>query len=77
MKNLYWTFAILAVGLLGDAPAQDAPQLDIEKYELANGLDVVFYENHSLPKVSVQSPTTWAQRTRRLGAQVLRTSSST
>ncbi|MBT5060008.1 MAG: insulinase family protein [Gemmatimonadetes bacterium] len=53
MKTLYWTCAILAVALLGETLAQDAPQLDIEKYELANGLDVVFYENHSLPKVSV------------------------
>ena len=34
-------------------PAQDVPKLQVEKYELPNGLDVIFYESHTLPKVSV------------------------
>ncbi len=45
--------AVLSVALVGLSQAQDVPQLDVEKYELSNGLDVVLYENHTLPKVSV------------------------
>jgi zinc protease len=44
---------VLSAALVGAGQAQDVPQLNIEKYELSNGLDVILYENHTLPKVSV------------------------
>ena len=44
---------MLLLGLPLVGGAQEVPQLQIEKYELGNGLDVILYENHSLPKVSV------------------------
>ena len=33
--------------------AQSAPEIQFEKYELANGLDVILHEDHSIPMVSV------------------------
>ena len=45
--------AVLSAALVGAGQAQDVPQLNVEKYELSNGLDVILYENHTLPKISV------------------------
>lgn len=42
---------LLSVSVTG--LAQEVPQLELETYELENGLDVILYENHALPKVSV------------------------
>ena len=33
--------------------AQDLPKIQFEKYELSNGLDVILYENHDLPTVTI------------------------
>ena len=44
--------ALLAVAAT-PAASQDVPQIEFEKYELANGLDVILYEDHSNPIVSV------------------------
>jgi zinc protease len=48
----------LVVGLLAvqagwGAPATIAPDLKFEKYTLANGLDVILYQDHRLPLVAV------------------------
>ena len=53
MKYLHQLYVSLLVALTAQVAAQDAPQLEIEKYQLSNGLEVIFYENHSMPKVSV------------------------
>jgi len=45
--------ALLAVGASAPARAQEAPAISFEKYELANGLDVILHENHATPVVSV------------------------
>lgn len=51
------TVILLGLCVIGVFPppvrGQDVPQLNVEKYELANGLDVILYEDHTLPKVSV------------------------
>lgn len=41
--------AFYAAGLC----AEDLPELQFEKYELANGLDVILHEDHSIPMVTV------------------------
>jgi zinc protease len=53
------TFALLLVvftsvlTLGAQAPASDIPKLDIEKYTLANGLEVILSEDHRVPLVGV------------------------
>jgi len=47
------TLALLSGALSAPAAAQDAPRIDFEHYELPNGLDVILYEDHSTPIVSV------------------------
>ena len=42
----------LAIGTI-PALSQKRLQIEFEKYELANGLDVILHENHSIPLVSV------------------------
>jgi zinc protease len=44
-----------ALALAGAPPAyaDELPKIQIEKYELPNGLDVILHENHSTPIVSV------------------------
>ncbi|MBU0509902.1 insulinase family protein [bacterium] len=39
--------------LTGTSTAQELPPLKIEKYELSNGLDVIFHEDHTIPTVTV------------------------
>lgn len=56
MKN--WRASVIvclavAAVMAGAAVADDLPQLEIEKYELPNGLDVILHEDHSIPMVSV------------------------
>ncbi|MEO5739442.1 MAG: pitrilysin family protein, partial [Vicinamibacterales bacterium] len=43
--------AVLTVG--AQAPPSDIPKLDIEKYTLANGLEVILSEDHRVPLVGV------------------------
>ena len=49
--------ACATLALMGPmaAPAvsQEVPEIEFEKYELANGLDVILYEDHTLPMVTV------------------------
>jgi zinc protease len=45
--------AALAVLTTGAALAVTLPEIKYEKYELPNGLDVILYEDHALPTVTV------------------------
>ena len=45
---------LTVVAALGaQAPAADIPKLDVEKYTLANGLEVILSEDHRVPLVGV------------------------
>ncbi|MEJ2084382.1 MAG: pitrilysin family protein [Acidobacteriota bacterium] len=46
-------FLCLCFGVAAAARAQDLLDLDVDKFTLTNGLEVVLWENHNLPKVSV------------------------
>ena len=46
-------FVCATVLALAQAPASDIPKIDIEKYTLANGLEVILSENHRVPLVGV------------------------
>lgn len=48
----FWVVTLWALAA-ATALAQTAPQIEFEKYELPNGLDVILYEDHSIPLVSV------------------------
>jgi len=50
--TLAMTFAA-ALTVLGQAPAGQIPKLDIEKYTLSNGLEVILSEDHRVPLVGV------------------------
>ncbi len=41
------------LGFVAQASPQSAPSIEFDKYELANGLDVILYEDHTIPVVSV------------------------
>ncbi len=45
--------ALVSVTLGAQAPAGDIPKLDVEKYTLANGLEVILSEDHRVPLVGV------------------------
>ena len=45
--------AAAALTLRAQAPATDIPKIDIQKFTLANGLEVILSENHKLPLVAV------------------------
>ncbi len=46
--------AVLAIALaMPLASAQELPPIEYEQYELPNGLDVILYEDHSIPMVAV------------------------
>src|SRR5438045_1413609 len=45
--------AAAVVALHAQAPATDIPKLDIQKFTLTNGLEVILSENHKLPLVAV------------------------
>ncbi len=45
--------AILVLLLILPVTAADLPELEIEKYTLPNGLDVILHEDHSVPMVGV------------------------
>ena len=45
--------ALLALAGAAPLAADELPKLQYEKYELPNGLDVILYEDHSTPIVSV------------------------
>ena len=53
-KSATLLLAISTVVSLGaQAPASDVPKLDIEKYTLANGLEVILSEDHRVPLVGI------------------------
>jgi zinc protease len=45
--------AIAVVFMAAVVPADELPELKIEKYELPNGLDVILHEDHTIPMISV------------------------
>jgi len=45
--------AALALALSTAALAVTLPEIKYEKYELPNGLDVILYEDHSLPNATI------------------------
>jgi zinc protease len=54
MKKLTSLFVLLsALTLVAQTPAADIPKLDIEKYTLPNGLEVILSEDHRVPLVGV------------------------
>ncbi len=59
MKNLNFVVMLLVIFLLGSCTTQQTKDeganlsVDFEKYQLANGLDVVLHEDHSDPIVAV------------------------
>ncbi|MEW5702750.1 MAG: pitrilysin family protein [Candidatus Zixiibacteriota bacterium] len=56
MKARSTTMIVLIVGALlaaGLVSAATLPPLQVEKYELPNGLDVILHEDHTLPTVAV------------------------
>ena len=44
---------LTAISLGAQAPTSDVPKLDIEKYTLANGLEVILSEDHRVPLIGV------------------------
>jgi zinc protease len=52
-KVLFTVTALTLLWAPGVWAAIDLPELDVEKYELANGLDVILYEDHCTPLVGV------------------------
>ena len=44
---------LTVVSLGAQAPVSDVPKLDIEKYTLANGLEVILSEDHRVPLVGI------------------------
>ena len=53
MKKMLATLLVCAVLVAVPATTQEIPEIQFEKFELANGLDVVLHEDHSIPMVSV------------------------
>jgi zinc protease len=56
MKNIFTLFLVVFASVLtlgAQAPPSDIPKLDIEKYTLANGLQVILSEDHRVPLVGV------------------------
>jgi len=56
MKNLFFKTLLMVsmfALIFSVAYADDLPELKFEKFELANGLDVILHEDHSIPMVSV------------------------
>jgi zinc protease len=45
------TATVITLG--AQTPASDIPKIDIEKYTLANGLEVILSEDHRVPLVGV------------------------
>ena len=67
--------AVSVLTLGAQAPA-DIPKLDVEKYTLANGLEVILSEDHRVPLVGVDMWYQWS-RNEAPGARVSPTCSST
>lgn len=58
MRRTFWLhLAAVALLLAGIASvgAVTLPEIKYEKYELSNGLDVILYEDHSLPNVTINT----------------------
>ena len=56
MKNILALFLVVFASVLtlgAQAPPSDIPKLDIEKYTLPNGLEVILSEDHRVPLVGV------------------------
>ena len=56
MKKLFPLLSMVVVSVLAlgaQAPPSDIPKIDIEKYTLANGLEVILSEDHRVPLVGV------------------------
>ena len=56
MKRLFPLLSMVLVSVLAlgaQAPPSDIPKIDIEKYTLANGLEVILSEDHRVPLVGV------------------------
>ena len=53
MKKAFSTPLVLAALVAAPAAAQSVPEIQFDKYELPNGLDVILHEDHSIPIVSV------------------------
>ena len=56
MNRFFALFVVVAASVLtlgAQAPAGDIPKLDVEKYTLPNGLEVILSEDHRVPLVGV------------------------
>src|ERR671910_2349565 len=53
MSALMLMVLVSVLSLGAQAPATDIPKLDIEKYTLPNGLEVILSEDHRVPLVGV------------------------
>ena len=56
MRNTAASFALVfgtVVTLAAQAPVSDVPKIDIEKYTLSNGLEVILSEDHRVPLIGV------------------------
>ena len=69
--------AVSVLTLGAQAPTSDIPKLDVEKYTLPNGLEVILSEDHRVPLVGVDVWYHVGPRTRRPAARVSRICSST
>jgi zinc protease len=56
VKQRTWfpMLALAATFAAGSAGAQDFPRIQFEKYTLANGLEVILHQDHSVPLVAVE-----------------------
>ncbi|HEY3296334.1 MAG TPA: pitrilysin family protein [bacterium] len=56
MKSLSWVVAaVLIFALAAAAPAAKLPELKFVKDTLSNGLQVIYYEDHTLPTVAINT----------------------
>ena len=78
MQN-HWRLPMVAGACLtlGAQAPPDIPKLDIEKYTLANGLEVILSEDRRLPLVGVDVWYHVGPRTKRRAARASRICSST
>ncbi len=51
--NVLPVIAIVLVAFIAVATAQQLPPLQVEKYKLPNGLEVILHEDHTIPTVTV------------------------
>lgn len=52
-KSLFIVLITVMALLASIAVADDLPELEFEKFELSNGLDVILHQDHTIPMVSV------------------------